>query len=144
MNTWKPSEAQEQRTIIQWARIAQLQMPELALLVHIPNEGKRSPIAGRKLKEAGLRPGFPDLILFVARGQFHGLAIEVKTSTGKVKTEQEMWLERLADQGYRAVVCRGSEQAIDTILKYLRLRGSNDSSHHNGQGTGSITSPEGA
>ena len=68
----------------------------------------------------GLSPGFPDLFLFVPVAPFSGLAIEMKTSIGKVSDAQEWWIERLQEQGYDARVCRGAEQAIDVILRYLR------------------------
>lgn len=32
--------------------------------VHVPNQGKRSPLAGYKLKKAGLWTGFTDLLVF--------------------------------------------------------------------------------
>ena len=141
MTHWhKPTEADLQRTVIQWARIASSQTVELTMLVHVANEGKRTPRSGKILKDLGMSPGFPDLVLFVPRGGYHGLAIEMKTQTGRVSELQELWLDRLADQGYRTAVCRGSESAIDTILRYLRSGGSHDT-HDYGSGTGPAPPP---
>ena len=136
----KPTEASEQRKVIQWSRFARCTEPDLDYLIHVPNEGRRTPRAGAELKRQGLSPGFPDLFLFVARGGYHGLAIELKTTTGKLTEPQERWLAALADKGFLAVCCRGSEEAIDTILRYLRKEDSHDT-HAHGQGTGSATPP---
>lgn len=52
--------------------------PELQLLYHVPNEGKRTWRTGARLKSEGLKPGVPDLCLPVARGKYHGLYVELK------------------------------------------------------------------
>lgn len=40
------------------------------LPVAVPNEGKRSRIAGHMMKRAGLRTGFPDLLIFDRRAPY--------------------------------------------------------------------------
>lgn len=50
---------------MRWADFALTQYPELELLYHIPNEGKRSKVTGGRLKALGLKSGVPDL--FVCR-----------------------------------------------------------------------------
>ena len=42
----KKSESQEQQTVMAWAEIMQRRYPELQMLFHVPNEGKRSKAAG--------------------------------------------------------------------------------------------------
>jgi hypothetical protein len=50
---------------------------------------------------------------------WHVLRIELKRSRGgKVSMEQSYW-QKLNQQGYRAVVCWGANQAIDELLSYL-------------------------
>jgi hypothetical protein len=69
----------------------------------------------------GLRSGVPDLCLPVARGGWHGLYIELKRQDGGRLTDaQRGWLEALSEEGYRAVLCRGFDEASEVILAYLR------------------------
>ena len=115
-----PRESVEQQTLIKWARLARRKYPELDMLYHITNEGKRSVVTGARLKSEGLKPGVPDLCLAVARGGAHGLYIEMKrTKGGRVSPQQAAWLEKLAHEGYATAICRGWEQARDVIERYL-------------------------
>ena len=115
-----PRESVEQQTLIKWARLARGKYPELDMLYHITNEGKRSVVTGARLKSEGLKPGVPDLCLAVARGGAHGLYIEMKrTKGGRVSPQQAAWLEKLAHEGYATAICRGWEQARDVIERYL-------------------------
>lgn len=119
-NRMVPTEEQEQRLLCEWAAFQGGRFPELKLLVHIPNEGKRSFQQGQRLKAIGLRRGFPDLFLPVACGGYHGLMIELKRrSGGRVSPEQREWLSELTAQGYRAALCCGADEAIEEIKKYL-------------------------
>lgn len=116
-----PKETVEQQWLFQWARMCQAKHPELGLMYHIPNEGKRSRAGGNRAKAEGLKSGVPDICLPVARGGFHGLYIEMKRREGgKVTAHQQEWIEQLRAQGYRAEVCRGFDEASDMIMAYLR------------------------
>ena len=53
------------------------------LLTHPANEGTADPKRGARLKAMGVQAGVPDLLLFVARNGYHGLAIEMKSRKGK-------------------------------------------------------------
>nr|WP_249649897.1 VRR-NUC domain-containing protein [Pectobacterium carotovorum] len=88
-------------------------------LLHIPNEGKCGPKAARHAKRLGIRAGVPDLFLALPRGGYAGLLIEMKTKCGKLSAQQEVWLKRLEDAGYRIVCCFGVEQATKCICGYL-------------------------
>lgn len=115
-----PTESAEQQTLFRWAAIQSGKYPELALMFHIPNEGKRSRATGGKMKAEGLKSGVPDIFLPVPRGEFHGLFVEMKRIRGGTVTDcQKIWLHDLTQQGYRAVVCKGWQNAADEILKYL-------------------------
>ena len=72
----KRSETTEQIALFNWAKRTESILPELALMYHVPNEGKRS--NGGILKAAGLKSGVPDICLPVANNGFHGLYIELK------------------------------------------------------------------
>lgn len=88
------------------------------LLVHNLLNPK-SRIEGAKLVGCGLTKGFPDLSLFVAKGGYHGLHIELKLPKQKARKEQIEVLEMLKIQGYQCVVCDSHDKAIAVIKKYL-------------------------
>lgn len=115
-----PSEAEEQKAIMQWTAYQSGKKPELELLYHIPNGGKRNGREAANLKAQGVKSGVPDLCLPVARKGFHGLYIELKRiKGGRVSENQDKWLTALMEQGYFTAVCYGAEQAIKIITEYL-------------------------
>jgi hypothetical protein len=96
--------------------------PELKGLFHVPNGGARDKITGARLKREGVKAGVPDVLLLVARGEYHGLAIEMKRQKGGVLSQnQKAWINRLNARGYKAVACRGAADAIKTIEGYLAM-----------------------
>lgn len=118
-----PTESAEQQMLFQWARMQSGKYPELTLLYHIPNEGKRSHKTGARMKAEGLKTGVPDICLPVARGGHHGLYIELKrVKNSRVTVAQMAWIEALTRQGYVAAVCRGADEAIELITRYLSGR----------------------
>ena len=52
------TELTEQQEVMEWAEYQTGKYPELKLLYHIPNEGKRSVVNGANLKKAGLKKVF--------------------------------------------------------------------------------------
>jgi hypothetical protein len=88
-------------------------------VVHIPNESKRTVTYGAMLKRMGMRKGFPDLFLPIARKGYHGLFIEMKTDKGKLGEDQHKWLVSLSKEGYLCKVCRSLEAVIDILDQYL-------------------------
>ena len=126
-----PTEAQEQKTLFEWLEWAKNKHPELELCHHIANGGSRNTVEAVHLKQQGVKPGVPDICLPVARGGYHGLYIELKRAKGgRVSEAQQRWLDALNEQGYRAVVCNGCEEAIAVISEYMV--GENDGA--NGKG----------
>lgn len=115
------TEAEEQEAVVRWAFYRSGWTLELRMLFHIPNGGTRNKREAVHLKEMGVQAGVPDLFLPVPRNGFHGLFIEMKRNakTARVSPEQKAWIQALTDQGYRAVVCYGFEQARDAIVEYL-------------------------
>lgn len=118
----QPNEHREQRALMNWARMARVHWPELALLHAIPNGGHRNGVAAAPIKAEGVRRGVPDLCLPVPRGTHHGLYIELKAGKGRPSREQSWWLAALRAQGYHAVLCRGWEAARTVIEDYLTGR----------------------
>lgn len=115
----KRSESTEQMTLIDWCNINTCKYPELELIYHVANGGKRSKTEAIRLKREGVKKGVPDLCLPVARGRYHGLYIEMKYNNGKTSKEQKEWLQKLSKQGYKAIVCYGFEEAKNTIERYM-------------------------
>ena len=127
-----------QQGAVAWFRC---QFPSLAqLLVHIPNEGKRTvrwikgrPVCtgGARLKAEGMVKGAADLVLFIPNKFFHGLCLETKVelfdySTGKEKKtktyqspEQKEWQALVESQGYRYEVYRNIDEFRKIVLEYL-------------------------
>ena len=106
------SEDAEQEAVVEYCDL--LHIP----IVHIPNEGKRSLSYAARMKRMGLRSGFPDLLVPLARGGYHGLFIEMKYGKNKTTKEQKEWLERLSAEGYACAVCYNAAEAIKTIESY--------------------------
>ena len=114
------SEADEQMTVMQWARLNEHLYKDLALLHHIPNGGSRNRLEAIHLKQQGVKAGVPDLCLPVPRCGFHGLYIEMKRrKNARVAESQNKWIAALRRQGYFAAVCYGADDAIRLIEAYL-------------------------
>ena len=113
----KRSETTEQIGLMNWARANEEYVPELRLLHHIPNEGRRT--NGPVLKAAGMKAGVPDLSLPVPRRGFHGLYIEMKFGSGKQTQAQKDIMELLRQQGYKVAVAHSAEAAREIIRHYL-------------------------
>lgn len=115
----KGYEEAEQAAIFEWAEYEKRKYPELELLYHVPNGGKRDAKTAAILKRCGVKAGVPDLVLPVARCGYHGLYIELKVGKNRTSKNQDRWLENLNAQGYKAVVCNGFNEATNMILRYL-------------------------
>lgn len=100
-----------------------LRLPVVAdLIYHVPNGGHRVKAVAAKLKAQGVKAGIPDLVLPMARGGWFGLYIEFKANPpfdAPVSPSQDAYLQKLHREGYLAVVCRGSIDAVQTIRNYL-------------------------
>jgi len=73
----------------------------------------------KKMKATGYKAGFPDLFLYEARKGYNGLAIELKVKGNYAKKNQKDILEKLRQKGYKAEICTGLDQTIETINQYL-------------------------
>lgn len=115
-----PTEEEEQITLFKWAELNEKKYPALKLMFHIPNEGKRSYVSGKRMKLAGMRKGVSDIFLSAPRGKYHGLYIEMKRIIdGKVSDDQTEWLDAVRAEGYAGYVAYGWQDASKKILRYL-------------------------
>ncbi len=118
-NLYRTKESDEQAMIFEWCAWNMGRYPELELLYHIPNGGKRSKPEAARFKREGVKAGVPDLCLPVARRGFHGLYIELKAEGGVVSDAQEKWIAGLKRQNYCAFVVYGAAAAIKALEFYL-------------------------
>ena len=109
----KYRESDIQRAIIKYARLYKLP------LISIPNGANVNSKNRLRLYLEGMSAGFPDLFLYVPRGTYHGLAIEVKTPKGVVRPEQRGWIELLEKQGYKCIIVRSAIDGVEAIKDYL-------------------------
>jgi VRR-NUC domain len=113
-------EDREQMALVQWFRLAYPRQSDY--LLHVPNGGLRGKREAGRLKAMGVSAGFPDLLLLLPSGHYHGLAVEMKPTGStwcSVRTEQRLWLARLAGQGYRAEVAYGFDQGREILENYV-------------------------
>ena len=113
----KKSETTEQMEIFLWADRLSKWIPELKLMYHVPNEGKRT--NGAVLKKAGLKAGVPDICLPVARRGYNALYIELKYGSGKLTKAQKDFVKKLKRENNLVKVAYGADQAEEIIRHYL-------------------------
>jgi len=108
------SEAKEQENLVYYLRLKKI--PHFA----IPNGGSRNKIEAVNLKRQGVNPGVPDMMIPVPNKNYAGLFIEMKRKKGGVVSKyQKEWISRLNSLGYKAVVCKGFEEAKKVIEEYM-------------------------
>ena len=61
-------------------------------------------------------PGFPDLVC--AHPEYGAIFMELKTERGRVRKEQQFWIDLLTAAGERAYVVRPSQ--VDAVERLLR------------------------
>lgn len=131
----KQLEHTEQVTLMKWWQLVHKQFGvSEQLLFAIPNGGQRNVIVASRLKAEGVRAGVPDLFLAVARGDAHGLFIEMKKPKGgRVSGKQYEVMSTLSDQGYQTTVCHGWLDAKATIETYLNIETYSDKATKQGE-----------
>lgn len=128
-------EHEEQALVVAWwDAFASSYGLDYRLLVAIPNgsmlagDARMRSIQARRLKDEGVRSGYPDLLLDVPRNGCHGLRIEMKRvnwTAPKSGDALKHWQNQCAlhqviqNQGYRVRVCRGHNDAINELKDYL-------------------------
>lgn len=130
-----PTERQDQEKVVSWARmmVETGQEPRLRFL-RCGFEGLRLSMGVRMaVKRQSISTGWPDMFLAVPRNyegrfsnvfyQFCGLFIELKRQKRSiVSAEQARMIGDLNSMGYKAVVCKGADHAIETIKQYLGIK----------------------
>ena len=106
------------KTVIEWVR---LHDKIKGLVIHYPNEGRRTERFGRLLKDMGLRAGVSDLFIAMGNHGFFGAWIELKSKHGHVSVLQKQFLKDMDEQNYFTSVCWSIDEAIHTISWYTGI-----------------------
>lgn len=117
----KPYERIEQAIALLWLECT---APEaFALTTANPMGGYRPHGAGGQIRGEGAKHGYPDLLMDMPRQGYHGLRVEMKkyAVSAMPTSDQHEWLTKLSAQGYRAVLCRGHQAAIQVFSTYLSI-----------------------
>jgi len=112
------TEADEQSALFAWSKYHSICKD---YLIAIPNGGSRHPIEARNLKRQGVRGGVSDIFLAYPNKGYYGLWIELKRfkNPSRLTKDQQIWLTRMRNIGYVAVVAQGWEVAKSIIEYYL-------------------------
>lgn len=107
------------KTVMEWVRLH----PRLrGLVIHFPNEGRRTKRYGKLLNDMGMRAGVSDLFIAMGRHGYLGAWIELKSAGGKVSDEQHRFLYDMRQQSYFTVVCWSIEEAVRVISWYCEIK----------------------
>lgn len=82
---------------------------------------KEQEIQGAQRNARGLVAGVADSLMLIARGKFHGAAIEFKTSIGRQSPNQVEWQRKVEEAGYFYAVIRSLDEFKETMEWYLNL-----------------------
>lgn len=122
-NTGNPLERDDQ---IAFVKRVQVQYPRVWDRMTAVSHGKAA--SGRATagltKMEGQHKGYPDILLDLPRGPFHGFRIEMKrrkSVPSEVRPEQRRWGHQLNRDGYLTVVAKGRDEAWDQLIAYLQL-----------------------
>lgn len=115
-----PSEEDEQIALFELIEMHRQKWPELGLIYHVPNGGKRGKREAGRFKAMGVRAGVPDVVVPIPSRGYAALYIEMKSKDGPVRKEQKAFLLELHRVGNFAVVCRSAEEAWGEIRHYLQ------------------------
>lgn len=113
-----PTEHQEQKALAGWLDDHRL------LWCHVPNGENRDTVTGKNLKDAGVKAGVPDILIFTpppSSPRARGVAIELKRRNRakvSVSKSQKEWLAALESEGWVTSVAYGAQHAVE-ILRSL-------------------------
>jgi hypothetical protein len=117
----KHLEADEQKKVIQWARISSknvIKYPMLTMLHCSLNGVPLTASQAGRAKQQGMLRGVPDLFLPVPKNGYFGLFIEMKSAHGRPTPEQLEFLNNVGSMGYMTKICYSADEAIEVIQKY--------------------------
>lgn len=119
----------DQVEIFRWAREGEggAEFPELRTQLVANRNAARTakgdetrPHSGAWMKAEGLTKGVSDMTLFVARGGYFGLLMELKIEGTRPAQEQVQFIQRAHDHGYFAVICYSVGDAKAALTWYMQ------------------------
>lgn len=110
-------EEQHQAAFVGWFRVQFKRFEKLLFM--IANGENVGAARMHRLKQLGLVPGMPDLMLSIARQGHHGLYIEMKKEDGHLQLNQVEQHKALREQNYKVVTCYGWDEARAELKNYL-------------------------
>lgn len=113
------SERGQQQALMEWAAYKEGETPALRMLFHPANGGFRRKATAVRLKKMGVKAGVPDLFLAYPASGFHGLFIEMKSESGRLRESQKWWRDRLTEAGFAWACCRSWIEGKDVLVSYL-------------------------
>lgn len=90
-----------------------------AFIAHIPNEGKRTPFERYKFSILGGVSGMPDIMIFDPRGNYSGLALELKAGYNKPTENQKNVLKQLKNRSWDVYWSNNFDQCKEIIDNYF-------------------------
>jgi len=126
------NEHEDQAAVVSWARDNSRWCPELAYLMasqngaalpaNINNRGQRYSLEAVRLVEVDMVKGVSYLFLPAARGEYHGLWVEMKHGHNRVTPDQQKFITAMRRFGYKAEACWGADAAIELLKSYVSLK----------------------
>jgi hypothetical protein len=103
-----------------WVRVKAQSDPRYELIIHVPNEAKRSWWLGRRMKRKGIASGIPDILVLYPSKGFNGLAVELKRTPKLHATENQItWLNRLTKYNWHCALCFTADAAMGIVENYI-------------------------
>jgi hypothetical protein len=116
-----PQEHYEQAAFM--SRLAWITPQLVQFVAAVANGGHRTKATAGRLKAEGVRVGFPDVVVMLARGGYFGLLIEFKrrgATRSDVSDDQDALHRLYRAQGYRVELCAGCEAAWRVFMEYAQ------------------------
>jgi len=119
------SEYQIHKAIVEWLELA---LPDGCVFHHSPNEGKHNVSYRMKQKRLAVRPGWPDLEIFInpswwgSNGPWHVVFLEIKTGKGRVSKNQKEIGADLVMAGQRVHIVRSIDDCREALARYVTLK----------------------
>jgi len=111
-----PIEYEEDKVFAQWCRLKKLKFS------HIPNE-TYTPSMGARIRnqQSGVDSGVPDYVVLTPKGV---IWVEMKRRKGSITSPAQLeWIEAInAIPGTQAQVCKGAQEAIDFVSKFIQKK----------------------
>lgn len=117
-----PLEKEEQIAFVEYCENNRISVVSTQNGFKMPKAAFNYAAYSKTLKKMGLSKGFPDLIILEKnKSKTHEvLFVEMKRQKGgKLKPEQEEWIQKLDDKDYCVGVAKGCESAVRILQKYL-------------------------